>query len=82
MTARLRGSRSALGRSVAASCALLLPLAALDYQLGGERGLLNVTQVNGVFKALDGGVDKLLGGVDGNGSFRFGECLGSMARIS
>jgi hypothetical protein len=40
--------------------------------VGGEGGLLRVEQSDGSLRVFDGSADPLLGGVDGNGRFRFG----------
>jgi hypothetical protein len=40
--------------------------------IGKEGGLLKVGQVDGAVRVLDGDAHPLLGGVDGNGRFRFG----------
>jgi hypothetical protein len=40
--------------------------------VGGEGGLLEVGQTNGSLKVFNGSAYPLLGGVDGNGRFRFG----------
>src|SRR5262249_23162025 len=40
--------------------------------IGKEGGLLKVEQADGALRVLDGDAHPLLGGVDGNGRFRFG----------